>query len=99
MIIEEGSIISIIDKNDIKRAILDEIYVESDTKIEDNGKGYTFLLRSEGNEENSIFESEEIIKTGNNTYEVRGYFKDAFLVISRFGKNSKNAMHESYMDD
>lgn len=96
MIIKEGSTVSIVDKNDESLPIIEKIEVYEDIEIEGNGKGYTFLLRSVGNEENSIFESDEIIKTGNNMYEVRGYFKDALLIISRYGKNAKNTMHESY---
>lgn len=98
MLIKEGSVVYIIDKNDESTPILNTIQVEEDIQIEGNGNGYTFLLRSEGSETNSIFEAEEIVKTCGNVYEVKGYFKDAILVINRWGCDSKGSMYGSYTD-
>lgn len=88
MIIKEGSIINIIDGLDDNNPIVEKIVSQEDINIDGNGKGYTFILRCEGNEENSIFVADEIIKKGNE-YIVKGYFKDAILVA--WDK------HEAYM--
>lgn len=96
MLIKEGSLVYIIDKNDESTPITNTIKVEENIELEGNGNGYTFLLRSEGIEENSIFVAEEIIKTCDNVYEVKGYFKDAILVINRYGREAQGSMYESY---
>lgn len=92
MIIEEGSVIKIVDKNDIDRAIVDKIVAQHDIDIEDDGSGYSFLLRHRECNENCIFESDKVYKT-NGEYIVEGYFKDAILVLSdKYG----NEMYASY---
>lgn len=94
MIIKEGSIIKIVDKNDIDRAIIDKIIVQQDIEIEDDGNRYSFLLRHRECNNNCIFESDEIYKS-NEKYIVEGYFKDAILVVS---DKYKNVMYESYTE-
>lgn len=94
MIIKEGSIIKIIDKNDIARAIIDKIVAQQDIDIEGDGSEYTFLLRHRACNENCIFESGKIYKS-DKEYIVEGYFKDAILVIE---DKYENEMHGSYMD-
>lgn len=95
MIIKEGSILEI-HEGFSDGPIIENIEVNSDIEIENNGNGYTFLLRTEGYEENSIFESEKIIKKRENEYIVFGFFKDALLVVD--SKNDKK-LYESYLDD
>ena len=92
LIIEEGSVIKIIDKNDIDRAVVDKMIVQHDIEIEDNGSGCCFLLRHRECNENCIFESDKIYKT-DKEYVVEGYFKDAILVIA---DKYENVMYESY---
>lgn len=92
MIIKEGSILKIIDKNDITKSVVDKIVAQQDIRIEDDGSQYTFLLRHRDCNENCIFESDRIYKS-DKEYTVEGYFKDAILVIS---DKYENAMHESY---
>ena len=94
MIIKEGSIIKIVDKNDIARAIINKIVAQQDIVIEGDGSEYTFLLRHRECNENCIFESEKIYKS-DKEYIVEGYFKDAILVIE---DKYENEMHGSYMD-
>lgn len=93
MIIKEGSIINIIDKDNISIPVVEKIVAQEDITIEDNVSGYTFLLRHRDYKENCIFESDKIyIK--DDQYFVEGYFKDAILVVSyKYG----NEMYESYM--
>lgn len=94
MIIKEGEIIKVVDKNDIERAVVDKIVSQEDITIEGDGRGYTFLLRNRECKENCIFESDKIYNS-NGEYIVEGYFKDAILVIAdKFG----DEMHDSYMD-
>lgn len=92
MVIKEGSIIKILDMNDISMSVVGKIKAVEDISIEDNDR-YTFLLRHRDCKENCIFESEKIyIK--DDEYVVEGYFKDAILVVSdKYGIE----MHESYM--
>ena len=94
MIIKEGSIIKIVDKNDIDRAVIDKIIAQQDIEIEEDGSGYSFLLRHRESNENCIFESDKIYKS-NKEYIVEGYFKDAILVIS---DKYENEMYESYTE-
>lgn len=96
MLIEEGSLVHFFDKNDESTTILNTIEVEENIEIEGNGTGYTFLIRGEGDENNSIFEADEIAKKSDDVYEVKGYAKDAILVINRWGKNVKGSMYGSY---
>ncbi|EOU1808283.1 hypothetical protein IZT13_002867 [Clostridium perfringens] len=94
MVIKEGSIINIVEGLDDSNPIIEKIVAQEDINIDGNGKGYTFILRCEGNEENSIFVADEIIKKGNE-YIVKGYFKDAILV---FRDRNESSMYESYLD-
>lgn len=89
--IEEGSIIKIIDKNNVTRAMIDKIVVQEDITIDDDGKDYTFLLRHKECNENCIFESYKIYKIDDG-YAVEGYFKDAILDIPN---KCVNEIHES----
>lgn len=95
MIIKEGSIIKIVDKNNINRAIVDKIIAQQDIEIKSSGSGYSFLLRHRERNENCIFESDKIYSS-NNEYIVEGYFKDALLVIS--DECYENIMYESYIE-
>lgn len=93
MIIKEGSIIKIVDKNDVNRAVVDKIVAQQDIEIEDSGRGYSFLLRHRECNANYIFESDKIYSS-DEEYIVEGYLKDAILVIS---DKYSDEMHESYM--
>ncbi len=92
MLIKEGSKVKLIDWNDINRPVLEEIIVQEDIKFEN--EGYTFLLATRGGTFNAIFESDEIEQISGNEFIVKGYFKDAVLVLSDKGENY---MYESYM--
>ncbi|MDG6614165.1 hypothetical protein QCF18_15120 [Staphylococcus aureus] len=94
MIIKEGSILNIIDGLDDNNLIIEKIVAQEDIRIENNGEGYTFLLRYEGHDRNCIFEADKIVKK-ENEFIVKGYFKDAILVIR---DRNKSSMHESYLD-
>lgn len=91
MIIKEGSNIKLITGNDI---LVEKIVAQEDIEFENSGSGYSFLLRVEGSEENTIFESEKVLLV-DEEYIVTGYFKDSVLVIKN--KNG-NEMHESYLE-
>lgn len=93
MIIKEGSIINIIDKDDTSMSVVEKIVAQEDIEIEDNESGYTFILRHRECKENCIFESDKIYKK-DNRYIVEGYFKDAILVVS---DKHGTEMYESYM--
>lgn len=93
MIIKEGSKIKIMEGNDNKNCIINEIIAQENINFENNGKGYSFLLRNTECQNNCIFEAEKILEV-NGEYIVEGYFKDSILVIEdRYG----NEMHESYL--
>lgn len=93
MVIKEGSIINIIDKNDTSMSVVGKIIAQEDITIEESESGYTFLLRHRECKENCIFESDKIYKKDSG-YVVEGYFKDAILIVSdKYGTE----MHESYM--
>lgn len=91
MIIKEGSTVTILNMSDV---IIDKIKVSEDIEIENEGNGYTFLLRNSSCKENCIFESDKIYKKGHE-YFIEGVFKDAILVIQ---DREEDTMHESYMD-
>lgn len=93
MIIKEGSTIKLM-AGASDGTVLDEIIANEDIEIENNGRGYTILLRTEGYDSNNIFESDEIKKVDEENYIIQGYFKDALLVL-RSGRNF--GMYESYM--
>lgn len=94
MIIKEGSIINVVEGVDDSNPIIEKIVAQEDIRIEGNGNGYTFLLRYEGHDRNSIFEADKIIEK-ENEFIVKGYFKDAILVIR---DRNEASMHESYLD-
>lgn len=94
MLIKEGSIINIVEGLDDSNPILEKIVAQEDISIEGNGNGYTFLLRYDGHDRNCIFESEKIIEK-ENEFIVKGYFKDAILVIR---DRKEKDMYNSYMD-
>lgn len=96
MLIKEGSKLEIYDNNDERNPLIEEIIANEEIELEGTGEGYTILLRSEGYDMNSIFESERIKEIGENTYEIYGYFKDALLVVQN--KKYKTAIYSSYMD-
>ena len=95
MLIREGSKLEIIDCNNERDALIDEIIANNDVEIEGNGKGYTILLRHNGYDTNSIFESDKIEQDEDGIYRIYGYFKDALLVVQ--SKNHNPAMFDSYM--
>jgi hypothetical protein len=96
MLIEEGSILNLYDDNDRDCPIIEKIIANKDIKIEDHGKGYAILLRTEGQDTNSIFESDKIILISENNYAIHGYFKDALLIVS--SGNYNPALFDTYMD-
>jgi hypothetical protein len=71
-------------------------YSYEDIEINKDGRGYAILLRNEGYDTNSIFESDKIGKISEDTYVIHGYFKDALLVVQCKGRNP--SMYGSYMD-
>ena len=96
LIIKEGSSLDLYDDNDRDCALIEKIIANKDIKIENAGKGYAFLLRTDGQDTNSIFESDKIIQISENNYAVHGYFKDALLIVK--SKNCKPELFETYMD-
>ena len=92
MLIKEGSKVKLIDWNDINRPVLKEIIVQEDLNFEN--EGYTFLLANKGDTFNAIFESDKIEQVKDNEFIVKGYFKDAVLILSDKGENY---MYDSYM--
>ncbi|MGG7058437.1 hypothetical protein ACQPUZ_09085 [Clostridium tertium] len=92
MVIKEGSKVKLLDWNDVNRAVLEEIIVQEDINFEN--EGYTFLLATRGGTFNAVFESDKIEQVTDNEFIVKGYFKDAVLVLS---DKNKNYMYESYM--
>lgn len=96
MIIKEGSKLKIVEGNDKENALIDEIIANEDIEIEGNGEGYAILLRTEGHDANSIFESDKIYQVDKTSYVIYGYFKDALLIVK--SKNYNPAMYSSYMD-
>lgn len=96
ILIKEGSKLKLFDDNDRDCPLIDEILANQDIKLEKDGRGYAILLRAEGSDSNSIFESDKIIQLSENEYAIHGYFKDALLIVKSKGYNP--AMFESYMD-
>ena len=94
MIIKEGSKIKIVEGNDFRGYAVNNIIANEDIDIENNN--YTILLRHEGSNINSIFESDKIVRVNEDNYIIYGFFKDALLVTTY--KNNNIAMFESYMD-
>ncbi|GAA0071736.1 hypothetical protein UT300003_32610 [Clostridium sardiniense] len=93
MIIKAGSKIKITDGFYNKNCIIDEIIAQEDINFENDGKGYSFLLRNSESNSNSIFVADKIEKL-RDCYVIEGCFKDSILVIEdRYG----NEMHESYL--
>ena len=88
MIIRENSTIQIKVNGDL----LEELISQEDIKIKGNGQGYTFILRNTTSNENSIIESESIVKEGEK-FIVNGYWKDAILCIT-----DNEELHKSYME-
>ena len=97
MLIKEGSKLRLFDGNDSLNPLIDGIVTNQDIRIDKDGRGYAILLRTEGQDKNSIFESDKIICLSENNYVIHGYFKDALLIVKC--KNYNTAMYESYMDD
>jgi len=96
MIIKEGSKIKLIEGNDNKSSLIDEIIVNEDIEIKKDGNGYAILLRTEGYDNNSLFESDRIEKDNEDNYIVYGYFKDALLIVKEENRNM--TMFESWME-
>ena len=96
MLIKEGSKLRLYDDNNLSCPLIDEIIANQDIEIDKDGRGYTILLRTEGFDTNSIFESDTISKVSENNYFIHGYFKDALLIVNN--KNYNPAMYSSYMD-
>ena len=92
MIIKEGSILKIVE---LWTTVIENIKVQSDIEIEGDGNGYTFLLRTEGCDENCIFVACKISKEKENYYIVHGFFKEALLVS--IGED--NNLYGSYLSD
>lgn len=92
MIIKEGSKLKLIEGygNDI---VIDEIVAQTDIAVE--GGGYAILIRTEGYDTNNLFESDSIEKIDEENYIIKGFFKDALMIL----KQSKSiGMYQSWMD-
>lgn len=94
MIIKEGSRIVLVEGYD-NNIIIDEIRAEYDIEIENNGRGYAVLIRTIGYDTNNLFESDSIEKVDENNYVIRGFFKDALLILK---DGNSIGLYESWMD-
>jgi len=97
MLIKEGSKLRLFDDNYTSYPLIDEITANEDIEIDKDGRGYSILLRKEGQDTNSIFESDTISRISEGNYFIHGYFKDSLLVVKRKGYSP--AMYGSYMND
>lgn len=94
MIIKEGSKLKLIEGYD-NNIIIDEIVAEYDIEIENHGRGYAIMIRTKGYDTNNLFESDSIEKIDEENYIIKGFFKDALLLL----KQSKSVgMYQSWMD-
>lgn len=92
MVIKEGSKIKLIEGYD-DNVVIDEIIANEDIEIE--GGGYAILIRTEGRDTNNLFESDSIEKVDEENYVIKGFFKDALMIL----KNNKSVgLFQSWMD-
>ena len=94
VIIKEGSNLMLIEgyNDDI---VIDEIIAQSDIEIENKGYGYAILIRVEGRDTNNLFESDRIEKVDEENYIIRGFFKDALMILKR---GNSVGMYKTWMD-
>lgn len=93
MLIKEGSVIKLLDYSDLNRPVYKQITAQEDINFK--SQGYTFLLAHRGGTFNAIFESEEVEQINESEFVVKGYFKDAVLILT---DREESSMYESYMN-
>lgn len=93
MLIKEGSTIKLLDYSDLDRPVYEQITAQEDINF--NSQGYTFLLAHRGGTLNAIFESEEVEQINESEFVIKGYFKDAILILT---DREESSMYESCMN-
>lgn len=92
MIIKEGAKLKLIQGYG-DNALIDEITAQED--IEVIGGEYAILLRHEGLDTNNLFESDSIEKIDEENYIIKGFFKDALMILKR---DNSIGLYQSWMD-
>lgn len=92
MIIKEGSKLKLIEGYG-DNIVIDEIIANTDITVE--GGRYAILIRVEGSDSNNLFESDSIEKIDEENYVIKGFFKDALMILK---KDKSIGLYQSWMD-